>query len=117
MRFSLRVGGGGIALILAFFSFQTLPVNTAGILLILLSIIFFILEIKVVSYGLLSIAGVVSMLLGSLMLFEGEGYQSQLSWHVLIPTLLIVSAFFVHLGKPGLQSPDGASANRGRRPG
>ena len=88
---------GGIALILAFFSFQTLPVNTAGILLIFLSIIFFILEIKVVSYGLLSIAGVVSLLLGSLMMFEGNGPQSQLSWHVLIPTLLIVSAFFVTL--------------------
>ncbi|MDX2448146.1 MAG: nodulation protein NfeD [Desulfobacterales bacterium] len=88
---------GGIAIILAFFSFQTLPVNTAGILLILLSIIFFILEIKVISYGLLSIAGVVSLLLGSLMLFEGNGPQSQLSWHVLIPILLIVSAFFVTL--------------------
>jgi len=88
---------GGIAIILAFFSFQTLPVNTAGILLIFLSIIFFILEIKVISYGLLSIAGVVSLLLGSLMLFEGDGPQSQLSWHILIPTLLIVSAFFVTL--------------------
>ncbi len=88
---------GGIALILAFFSFQTLPVNTAGILLICLSIIFFIMEIKVVSYGLLSIAGVVSLLLGSLMLFEGNGPQSQLSWHVLIPTLLVISAFFVTL--------------------
>lgn len=88
---------GGIALILAFFSFQTLPVNTAGVLLILLSIILFILEIKVVSYGLLSIAGVVSLLLGSLMMFEGESPQSQLSWHVLVPTLVVVSIFFVVL--------------------
>ncbi|MBW1865080.1 MAG: nodulation protein NfeD [Deltaproteobacteria bacterium] len=86
---------GGIALILAFFSFQTLPVNTAGILLILLSIIFFILEIKVMSYGMLSVAGVVSLLLGSLMLFKGNGPQAQLSWHILIPTLLVVSGFFV----------------------
>ena len=88
---------GGIALVLAFFSFQTLPVNTAGILLILLSIIFFILEIKVISYGLLSIAGVVSLLLGSLMLFKGGSPQSQLSWQVLIPTIVVVSAFFVTL--------------------
>jgi membrane-bound serine protease (ClpP class) len=88
---------GGIALILAFFSFQTLPVNTAGILLILLSIIFFIMEIKVVSYGLLSVAGVVALLLGSLMLFKGNGPQSQLSWQVLLPTLVVVSAFFVTL--------------------
>lgn len=86
---------GGIAIILAFFSFQTLPVNAAGILLILLSIIFFIMEIKITSYGLLSIAGVVSLLLGSLMLFEGEGPYARLSWQVLIPTLVVVSAFFV----------------------
>jgi len=86
---------GGIAIILAFFSFQTLPVNAAGILLILLSIIFFIMEIKITSYGLLSIAGVVSLLLGSLMLFEGTGPYARLSWQVLIPTLVVVSAFFV----------------------
>ncbi len=86
---------GGIAIILAFFSFQTLPVNAAGILLILLSIIFFIMEIKITSYGLLSIAGVVSLLLGSLMLFEGEGPYARLSWQVLLPTLVVVSAFFV----------------------
>ena len=55
------------------------------------------MEIKVISYGLLSIAGVVSLFLGSLMLFKGNGPQSQLSWHVLIPILLIVSAFFVTL--------------------
>jgi len=86
---------GGIAIILAFFSFQTLPVNAAGILLILLSVIFFIMEIKITSYGLLSIAGIVSLLLGSLMLFEGDGPHARLSWQVLIPTLVVVSAFFV----------------------
>jgi membrane-bound serine protease (ClpP class) len=86
---------GGIALILAFFSFQTLPVNTAGILLIILAIVFFIMEMKITSYGLLSIAGVVSLLLGSLMLFESEGDYSRLSWQVLIPTLIVVSGFFV----------------------
>ena len=103
---------GGIALILAFFSFQTLPVNTAGILLICLSIIFFIMEIKVVSYGLLSIAGVVSLLLGSLMLFEGNGPQSQLSWHVLIPTLLVISAFFVTLAGLAFKAQRVTPANR-----
>lgn len=86
---------GGIALILAFFSFQALPVNYAGILLIVLAIVFFIMEMKITSYGLLSIAGVVSLLLGSLMLFEGKGTQSQLSWQVLIPTMAIVSIFFI----------------------
>jgi membrane-bound serine protease (ClpP class) len=86
---------GGIALILAFFSMQTLPVNTAGIMLILLSIIFFILELKVTSYGMLSFAGIFSMVLGSMMLFKGAGPQFQVAWHVLLPTVLLVAGFFV----------------------
>lgn len=86
---------GGICLVLAFFAMQTLPVNYAGILLIILAIIFFIMEMKITSYGLLSIAGVVSLLLGSLMLFETSSPEFQLSWRVLLPTLLIVSGFFM----------------------
>ena len=86
---------GGIAIILAFFSFQTLPVNYAGILLIILAIVFFIMEMKIASYGLLSVAGVVSLLLGSLMLFESGDPELRLSWGVIAPTLLIVSGFFV----------------------
>lgn len=86
---------GGICLILAFFALQTLPVNYAGILLIVLAIIFFIMEMKITSYGLLSIAGVVSLLLGSLMLFESTGPYMRLSWSVLLPTLMVVSGFFV----------------------
>ena len=88
---------GGIALILAFFSMQTLPVNTAGILLILVSVILFILELKVTSYGMLSVAGVLSLLLGSLMLFKGAGPQFQVALGVLVPTVLAVSGFFVAL--------------------
>ena len=86
---------GGIAIILAFFSFQTLPVNYAGVLLIVLAIVFFVMEMKITSFGLLSVAGVVSLFLGSLMLFEGEGPQAGLSWQVLIPTVLFISLFFV----------------------
>ncbi len=61
---------GGIFLILAFFSFQVIPVNYAGVLLIGLGLILFILEIKVVSYGMLSVGGIVSTLLGSIMLID-----------------------------------------------
>ena len=64
---------GAICLLLAFFAFQTLPINYIGVLLILLAFVFFILEFKIVSYGLLSVAGVVSMFLGAIMLFHGEG--------------------------------------------
>ena len=86
---------GGISLILAFFALQTLPVNYAGILLIVLAIIFFIMEMKITSYGLLSIAGIVSLLLGSLMLFEGDTPDMKLSWQVLLPTIILISGFFV----------------------
>ena len=86
---------GAIALILAFFAMQTLPVNYAGILLIVLAIIFFIMEMKIISYGLLSVAGVVSLLLGSLMLFKGDGPDMKLSLQVLLPTVILISGFFV----------------------
>ena len=86
---------GGISIILAFFAFQTIPVNYAGFLLIILAIVFFVMEMKIASYGLLSIAGITSLLLGSLMLFEGNGTEMRLSWKVLVPTLTVVSGFFV----------------------
>lgn len=86
---------GGIALILALYALQSLSVNYAGVLLILLAIIFFILEIKVTSYGLLSFAGVIALVLGSLMLFPARGFGSQLSMSVFIPTIITVSAFFI----------------------
>lgn len=86
---------GGISIILAFFALQTLPVNYAGFLLIVLALIFFIMELKITSYGLLSVAGVVSMLLGSIMLFEGDSPEFRVSLRVVLPTLALVSAFFV----------------------
>jgi len=100
---------GGISIILAFFAFQTIPVNYAGFLLIVLALIFFIMEMKITSYGLLSIAGITSLLLGSIMLFENSDTGMRLSWEVLIPTLVLISGFFVvvsglvfksHLSKP-----------------
>lgn len=86
---------GGIALILALYALQTLPVNYAGILLILLAVLFFILEIKVTSHGMLSFAGVLALVLGSLMLFRVPGYTIRLAWSVFIPTVGVISAFFV----------------------
>lgn len=86
---------GGIALILALYALQTLPVNYAGILFILLAVLFFILEIKVASHGLLSFAGVLALVLGSLMLFRVPGHTSRLAMSVFVPTVGIISAFFV----------------------
>jgi membrane-bound serine protease (ClpP class) len=86
---------GGISLILAFFAFQTLPVNYAGILLIIFAVILFIAEIKVVSHGVLTMGGVVSLILGSIMLFESPDPALRVSWGVLVPAVAIVSLFFI----------------------
>jgi len=82
---------GAISLILAFFAFQTLPVNYAGLLLIGLAIIFFIAEVKVASYGLLSLAGLISLTLGSIMLFEDVAVSLKL----MMPTIILIGGFFV----------------------
>ena len=86
---------GAISLVTAFYALQTMPVNYAGFLFILLAIIFFILEIKIVSYGMLSLAGVLCLVLGSLMLFRVPGEANRLALSVLLPTVIAVSAFFV----------------------
>jgi len=86
---------GGISLVLAFFALQALPVNYAGVLLILFSLILFIAEVKVVSYGLLTVGGVVAFVLGALMLFEGPGSFFRVSWSVIIPAALLTAGFFL----------------------
>ncbi|HBG91980.1 MAG: serine protease [Nitrospirae bacterium GWF2_44_13] len=85
---------GGICLILAFYAFQTLPVNYAGLLLIILAIILFILEIKIISHGVLTIGGVIAMLLGSLMLFESPGPFMKLSLFLILPAVIVTALFF-----------------------
>jgi membrane-bound serine protease (ClpP class) len=89
---------GGISLLLAFFAMSTLPVSYAGLGLILLAVALFIAEIKVLSHGLLSLGGAAALVLGSLMLFTGEGGEggglAQVSLMVLAPTLLAVIGFF-----------------------
>ena len=78
---------GAISLILAFYSLQSLPVNYAGVLLVVLGIVFFILEATVTSYGLLAIGGVTSMILGSLMLIKTDAEFLQLSWSMIVPVV------------------------------
>ncbi len=85
---------GGICLILAFYSFQTLPVNYAGVLLIILAIIFFLLEIKITSHGVLTIGGIISMFIGSLMLFESPAPFMKLSLSIILPSVIATAVFF-----------------------
>jgi membrane-bound serine protease (ClpP class) len=83
---------GAISLILAFYAFQSLPVNYAGMLLFLLGIVFFVLEASVTSYGLLAIGGVISMLIGSVMLIKSDAEFLQISWAVILPVVSLASA-------------------------
>ena len=86
---------GGISLIMAFFAMQTLPVNYAGIALILFAIILFIAEIKVVSHGILTVGGIVSLVIGSLMMFQTPDASIGISLSVLIPAVTLTSLFFI----------------------
>jgi membrane-bound serine protease (ClpP class) len=86
---------GAISLVLAFYAFQTLPVNYAGLLLIIIAIVLFLLEVKVTSYGLLTVSGIVSLTLGSLMLFESPMPFLRVSLSIIIPAALITAFFFV----------------------
>lgn len=86
---------GGIFLILAFYSLQMLPINFAGLALILFAVVLFIAEIKVVSHGLLAVGGVISLFLGSLMLIESPADYMKISLSVIIPAVLVSAAFFI----------------------
>lgn len=81
---------GAVALFLAFFALQMLPVRAAGVALILLSLVLFLLEIKITSYGALAMGAIASLLFGSLMLFDGGG-GVRLSLGVILPTLIVVA--------------------------
>lgn len=88
---------GVIALILAFYSLHTLPVNYAGLALIIVGIILFILELKITSYGLLTIAGAASLFLGSVMLMDASSPLEllRISWVVIIPSVAVTTLFFL----------------------
>ncbi|HVP07848.1 MAG TPA: nodulation protein NfeD [Candidatus Acidoferrum sp.] len=81
---------GAICLILAFYAFQTLPINWAGVSLIIVAIILFILEIKVVSHGLLTIGGIISLFLGGLMLIDTVDPSLKVSYSVLITVAVLI---------------------------
>ena len=87
---------------------RVLPINFAGLALIVLAIILFVLEIKIISYGLLTIGGIISFVVGSMILFDSPlpGFQIPISTIIgvvifLLLFILIVvrSIFKVHTGK------------------
>jgi membrane-bound serine protease (ClpP class) len=88
---------GGICLLLAFFTFQVLPVNYAGVLLILFGLVLLVVEIKVTSYGLLGAGGVVSLLLGSMILIDAPTPELRVSLGLILPVVAGLSAILLFL--------------------
>jgi membrane-bound serine protease (ClpP class) len=87
---------GVISIIIALYSLHTMPINYAGLALIIFGIILFILEIKITSYGMLTVGGIISLALGSIMLIDSESSLefAQISLSVIIPSVLLTAAFF-----------------------
>ena len=88
---------GGISLLLAIFSFQILPINYVGLILILLAIGMFILDIKIQSYGILSVGGVIAMVIGSIMLIDAPIPELRPSLKYIIPVAIGISLIFIFL--------------------
>jgi membrane-bound serine protease (ClpP class) len=97
---------GGICIILALYTMHTLPVNYAGLALIVFGVILFLLEIKIVSHGLLAIGGVISLLLGSMMLIRTDETwaMASLSWVVILTAVAVSSLFFLFVIGMGLKA-------------
>jgi membrane-bound serine protease (ClpP class) len=89
---------GAISLILAFYSLQSLPVNYAGALLVILGVVFLVLEITVTSYGLLALGGLAAMTLGGLMLIKTDVPFLQVSLSFLLPTVITIGALVAVVG-------------------
>ncbi len=95
---------GGIALILALYAFQQLPINYAGVLLILLAIVMFIAEIKVVSHGVLTMGGIAAMILGSMMLINTPAPYMRISLGAIIGTAVATAGFFLFVVGAGVKA-------------
>jgi membrane-bound serine protease (ClpP class) len=97
---------GVISLILAFYAMQALAINYAGLALIIFALVLFILEIKIVSHGILAVGGIVSLLLGSIMLFRAGSSLDMvaLSTSIIISATIITSALFLFAIGMGLKA-------------
>lgn len=97
---------GGICLILAFYSMHVLPVNYAGLALIVFAIILFLLEIKIASHGILAVGAVISLLLGSMMLIRSNSSLefAGLSLTVIISSTIVSALFFLFVIGMGLRA-------------
>ncbi len=90
---------GGLCLLLAFFAFAILPVNYAGLLLIAFGLLLLVLEIKVTSFGLLAVGGILSLIVGSMILIDSPLPELQLSVWVILPAMLALASIVMVLAR------------------
>lgn len=85
---------GLIALILVLYAFQLLPINYAGLTLILVGITFMVFEVYISSFGIVGIGGIIAFALGSVMLFEFHDPNFRISWALILSMSVLTLAFF-----------------------
>jgi membrane-bound serine protease (ClpP class) len=95
---------GAIALILALYMAAILPVNVTGLVLIGLALMLFIFDVYAPTHGVLTVSGIISFLIGSLMLFNRADPLFRLSLSYIIPATLVTAAFFVFVIGKGLRA-------------
>ena len=105
---------GGLSLLLAFFAFQVLPVNAAGLLLILFGIGLLVLELKVPSFGALGVGGAISLFFGSVLMTRGvPGVQVGLG--AIVPAVLVLAGGRAAARPAGTGGAAAAAGHRRRR--
>ena len=95
---------GGICILLAFLAFQALPVNMTGLFLILFAMLLFLVEVKVQSHGMLAVGGIVSLVLGSLILLSGDGGTMRVSLSVILTAAVVTVLFFAFVIGAGFRA-------------
>ena len=95
---------GGLCLLLAFFAFQILPINYVGLLLILFGLLLLVAEMMTATYGVLAAGGIVSMVLGALMLIDSPAPELQLGWPFILSSMLALAAIMSVLARLGVRS-------------
>ena len=95
---------GSVCLLLAFFALQVLPVSSAGLLLIMLGFALLVLEVKVVSHGLLAVGGIASLLFGSMMLIDSPLPELQIGLRLILPMVAALSGIMLFLATLGLRA-------------
>jgi membrane-bound serine protease (ClpP class) len=95
---------GALSLLLAFFAFQVLPVNYAGVLLMVLGLVLLVLEVKITSFGLLTIGGVISLVLGSMMLVDSSLPELRVSLRLIVPVTLSLAGILIFLVRLGINA-------------